>query len=491
MELVAQPTFKGNGMAYDVDGSLLVCEQVSSCRDPDPADGRRELVAWHYEGVYLNSPNDVVVASPRRQHLLHRPRLRALERLDRLQARVRAATSRACTACRRAAATSSSSSPPDEFEQPNGLCFSPDESLLYVNDSPRARDQGLRRRRRRHRSATGACSATSIGHGHDGRGQPRRHGVRRARQHLDVGPGRRVGARPPTASGSAPIETPEICGSVVFGRPRPAHAVPDDDHDCAHDADARALRARAGQPLSARKRPRCCRQLPPRSSRFTSTTRAARLSGGVSRRPSYFLKPPSSLAGDGDPIVRPQGTELLTFEGEVALVIGKTARGVSPDQALAHIGWYAPANDVGLHDMRWSDRGSNVLSKGHDGFTPVARACPPPTSTRPRSPSAHARQRRGRAGRLHREPALPVRAARGRPLALHDARARRHHPHRHAGGLAPGGSGRRRRGRARRPLVAQQPDRRGRCPDRLVRCAAACLARRRERPRSASTRRGP
>ena len=74
--------------------------------------------------------------------------------------------------------------------------------------------------------------------------------------------------------------------------------------------------------------------------------------------------------------MRPQGTELLTFEGEVALVIGTTARGVSPEQARAHIGWYAPANDVGLYDMRWSDRGSNVLSKGHDGFTPVGPRVP-------------------------------------------------------------------------------------------------------------------
>src|SRR5258706_13583210 len=61
MELVAEPTFKGNGMAYDIDGSLLVCEQVSSCLTRIHADGRRELVAWHYEGVYMTSPNDVVV----------------------------------------------------------------------------------------------------------------------------------------------------------------------------------------------------------------------------------------------------------------------------------------------------------------------------------------------------------------------------------------------------------------------------------------------
>ncbi|HEX4982583.1 MAG TPA: SMP-30/gluconolactonase/LRE family protein, partial [Ilumatobacteraceae bacterium] len=61
MELVAQPTFKGNGMAYELDGSLLVCEQVSSCLVRIRLDGSREIVAYHYEDQYLNSPNDVVV----------------------------------------------------------------------------------------------------------------------------------------------------------------------------------------------------------------------------------------------------------------------------------------------------------------------------------------------------------------------------------------------------------------------------------------------
>ena len=69
--------------------------------------------------------------------------------------------------------------------------------------------------------------------------------------------------------------------------------------------------------------------------------------------------------------MRPQGVELLAFEGEVAVIIGRTARGITPEQGLAHIGWYAPANDVGIYDLRWNDRGSNVLSKGHDGFTPI------------------------------------------------------------------------------------------------------------------------
>ena len=36
MQLAAAPTFKGNGLAFDVDGSLLVCEQVSRCPRSDP-----------------------------------------------------------------------------------------------------------------------------------------------------------------------------------------------------------------------------------------------------------------------------------------------------------------------------------------------------------------------------------------------------------------------------------------------------------------------
>ena len=92
--------------------------------------------------------------------------------------------------------------------------------------------------------------------------------------------------------------------------------------------------------------------------------------------PSYFLKPPSSVAADGDPVVRPRGTELLAFEGEIAVIIGRRARGVDPERGLAHVGWVAPANDFGVYDLRWADRGSNVLAKGHDGFTPIGPAAP-------------------------------------------------------------------------------------------------------------------
>ena len=95
--------------------------------------------------------------------------------------------------------------------------------------------------------------------------------------------------------------------------------------------------------------------------------------GRVPTEPSYFLKPTSSLSAGGE-VVRPRGTELLAFEGEIAVVIGVRARDVTPARAADHIAFYAPANDFGVHDFRWADRGSNVLAKGQDGFTPIGPA---------------------------------------------------------------------------------------------------------------------
>lgn len=87
--------------------------------------------------------------------------------------------------------------------------------------------------------------------------------------------------------------------------------------------------------------------------------------------PSYFFKPTSSLGISGGTVERPAGTELLAFEGEIALVIGTAARRVSLDDAWSHVGWVTAANDLGLYDLRANDKGSNVRSKGGDGYTPI------------------------------------------------------------------------------------------------------------------------
>jgi 2-keto-4-pentenoate hydratase/2-oxohepta-3-ene-1,7-dioic acid hydratase in catechol pathway/regulator of RNase E activity RraA len=87
--------------------------------------------------------------------------------------------------------------------------------------------------------------------------------------------------------------------------------------------------------------------------------------------PSYFLKPPSTLSRDGAELIRPQGCDRMIFEGEIAVVIGTRAYRISPDEALRYVAGYTAANDAGVLDLREVDRGSNLRSKGQDGFTPL------------------------------------------------------------------------------------------------------------------------
>ena len=91
VEVVASPSNKGNGMTLDADGRLIVCEHSTSSlvrMDPDGKDTGREVLASHYEGQELNSPNDVCVKLGR-VDLVLRPLVRAHARL-RARARARA-----------------------------------------------------------------------------------------------------------------------------------------------------------------------------------------------------------------------------------------------------------------------------------------------------------------------------------------------------------------------------------------------------------------
>lgn len=97
--------------------------------------------------------------------------------------------------------------------------------------------------------------------------------------------------------------------------------------------------------------------------------------GRIPLQPSYFLKPPTSLTlgsvQSPGVVERPLGCELLGFEGEIALIIGTRARRVAPEHAWSHVAWVTASNDLGVYDLRYADKGSNVRSKGGDGFTPV------------------------------------------------------------------------------------------------------------------------
>jgi gluconolactonase len=131
---VMRPANKCNGMVYDAGGNLLVCEHSTSALVRERPDGTREALATHFRGRELNSPNDVVTRSDgtiyfsdpwygrMHPHGVERARELGFQGVYRI--------------------------PPggelellvaeDEFEMPNGLCFSPDESLMYVDDTPNA-----------------------------------------------------------------------------------------------------------------------------------------------------------------------------------------------------------------------------------------------------------------------------------------------------------------------------------------------------------------
>jgi gluconolactonase len=121
-----------NGMALDRDGSLVVCEQ-GTLTEParitrvDRVTGAFEPVVDAWEGLPLNSPNDVVVArdgsiwftDPSYGHLQgFRPEPQVSDRVYRHEPRTGRTTAFA-----------------DGFDKPNGLAFSHDERVLYVSDN--------------------------------------------------------------------------------------------------------------------------------------------------------------------------------------------------------------------------------------------------------------------------------------------------------------------------------------------------------------------
>jgi len=87
--------------------------------------------------------------------------------------------------------------------------------------------------------------------------------------------------------------------------------------------------------------------------------------------PTWFQKPVSSLNSHGGAIVRPANCQYLNFEGEVAIIIGRTARNIKLEDARHYIGGYSIANDYGLHDFRDTDAGSMLRVKGADTLCPV------------------------------------------------------------------------------------------------------------------------
>ncbi|MEN9606247.1 MAG: hypothetical protein RL605_75 [Actinomycetota bacterium] len=87
--------------------------------------------------------------------------------------------------------------------------------------------------------------------------------------------------------------------------------------------------------------------------------------------PTYFHKPITALNSHKGAIVRPSNCKWLNYEGEIVIVIGKTCRNISPEEAGEYIAGYTVGNDYGLHDFRDTDAGSMLRVKGSDTLAPV------------------------------------------------------------------------------------------------------------------------
>jgi 5-oxopent-3-ene-1,2,5-tricarboxylate decarboxylase/2-hydroxyhepta-2,4-diene-1,7-dioate isomerase len=91
----------------------------------------------------------------------------------------------------------------------------------------------------------------------------------------------------------------------------------------------------------------------------------------IPEEPHFFLMPPTAIAAHQSTVARPRGTHFLNYEGEIAVVIGRQCRNVTPQAALEYVRGYTIANDFGLHDLRHVDRGAMTRVKGQDGFCPI------------------------------------------------------------------------------------------------------------------------
>jgi 2-keto-4-pentenoate hydratase/2-oxohepta-3-ene-1,7-dioic acid hydratase in catechol pathway len=97
---------------------------------------------------------------------------------------------------------------------------------------------------------------------------------------------------------------------------------------------------------------------------------AAEMGGEVPPEPIIFLKPPTTIVADGDPVLYPPQSQRVDYEGELALVVGDRCCGCTPEEARSKIWGYTIANDVTARDLQRSDT-TWARAKGFDSFCPL------------------------------------------------------------------------------------------------------------------------
>lgn len=125
-----KPSFHANGNTRDAEGALLTCEHGARVLSKTPPGGDRLIIADRYDGKLLNSPNDVVVK--RDGTIWFTDPTYGIQENQREQS--------ACHVFRLGNGAVEPVPVVSDFPGPNGLCFSPDESMLYIADSSK---QGL------------------------------------------------------------------------------------------------------------------------------------------------------------------------------------------------------------------------------------------------------------------------------------------------------------------------------------------------------------
>ena len=97
---------------------------------------------------------------------------------------------------------------------------------------------------------------------------------------------------------------------------------------------------------------------------------ARELGNEVPAQPLIFMKPPSSVVGDGDAIVLPRASARVEHEGEIGVVVGRTLRRADAREACDAIAGVVAMNDVTARDLQKTD-GQWTRAKGFDTFCPV------------------------------------------------------------------------------------------------------------------------
>jgi len=97
---------------------------------------------------------------------------------------------------------------------------------------------------------------------------------------------------------------------------------------------------------------------------------AEEFGNAVPDRPLLFLKPPNTVAGHGDTVTAPAGTERLDVEAELGVVIGEQCRNVLADDAMGVVAGFTCVNDLSNRDDQRREQ-NWVRGKAFDGAAPM------------------------------------------------------------------------------------------------------------------------